>query len=112
MQDGSNPSEWGGFTWLLAVGMPAFGGIVNWYSRIKKGRSRSFNLVELVGEIFTSGFVGLTVFMILRSYDYSEGISAAIGSYCGHMGTRFLFAIEGIIESRIEALSKNEAEHD
>lgn len=86
----------------MAIG----GGVANWYSRVKNGRTRAFNVVELIGEIFTSGLVGLGVFMLLAALDQPVGICAAAAGVGGHMATRLLFAIERVVEARIDGLVK------
>lgn len=97
-----DPTTWGYSTWLLALGMAFGGGIVNWYAKVKRGHTRAFNVVELLGEIFTSGFVGLGVFMALDAWGQPIGLCAAAAGVTGHMATRFLFAVERAIESRLE----------
>ena len=79
---------------------------MNWYSRIKKGRTRAFNIVELLGEVFTSGFVGMGVFMTLAAYSHPMGVCAAAAGVGGHMATRLLFAVERVIESKIDSIGK------
>lgn len=101
-----DPTTWSAATWLLALGMAFGGGLVNWYAKIKRGHTRAFNIVELVGEIFTSGFVGLGVFMLLAAIDQPVGICAAAAGVGGHMATRLLFAIERAIEARLDSLHK------
>lgn len=101
-----DPTTWNAATWLLALGMAFGGGIVNWYARVKRGHTRAFNIVELIGEIFTSGFVGLGVFMIFAGFDDPVGICAAASGVGGHMATRLLFAVERMIEARIDNLAK------
>ena len=95
-------------TWALAMGMAAAGGFVNWYSRVKRGHTRVFNLIELVGEICTSGHVGVGAFMILSSYDQPLGVCAAAAGIGGHMGTRLLFLIEQIFERRLKATAEKD----
>lgn len=103
-----DPTNWTAATWLLAVGMAFAGGIVNWYAKIKRGHTRAFNIVELVGEIFTSGFVGIGMFMLLSGLDQPLGICAAGAGIGGHMATRLLFAAEKVLESRLKDLNKGE----
>ena len=97
-----DPTTWGLATWLLALGMAFGGGIVNWYAKVKRGHTRAFNIIELIGEIFTSGFVGLAVFMALDAWGQPIGLCAAAAGVTGHMATRFLFAVERVIEARLE----------
>lgn len=79
---------------------------MNWYAKVKRGHTRAFNVVELIGEIFTSGFVGLGVFMLLAALDQPVGICAAASGVGGHMATRLLFALERAIEARLDDLAK------
>lgn len=104
-----DPTTWSAATWLLALGMAFGGGLVNWYAKVKRGHTRAFNIIELVGEIFTSGFVGLGFFMLMAAMDQPVGICAAASGVGGHMATRLLFAIERAIESRLDSLIKKGA---
>lgn len=104
-----DPTTWSAATWLLALGMAFGGGAVNWYAKVKRGHTRAFNIIELVGEIFTSGFVGLGVFMLLAAVDQPVGVCAAAAGVGGHMATRLLFAIERAIEAKLEVLTKKGA---
>jgi hypothetical protein len=104
-----DPTNWGISIWLLAVGMSCAGGLVNWYARIKQGYARAFNIVELIGEIFTSAFVGLGVFMAVQSLDQPIGLSAALAGVGGHMATRLLFAFEKWIENRFRSIARKKS---
>ena len=95
-----DPANWSSATWALALLMPLGGGFINWYARVKTGHTRAFNILELLGEIFTSGFVGLWVFMLLASYDQPAGLCAAASGVSGHMATRLLFLIERAAEQK------------
>lgn len=101
-----DPTSWSAATWLLALGMAFGGGAVNWYAKVKRGHTRAFNIVELVGEVFTSGFVGLAVFMGLAGIDQPTGVCAASAGVAGHMATRLLFAVERAIEARLDSMAK------
>lgn len=97
-----DPTNWSYTTWLLALGMASSGGLINWYSRMRQAKTRKFSLIELIGEIFTSGFVGIGAFMLLDALNQSPGICAAAAGVSGHMATRLLFAVEKTIESHID----------
>lgn len=101
-----DPTTWTATTWVLALGMAFGGGVVNWYAKVKRGHTHAFNIIELIGEIFTSGFVGLGVFMLLAALDQPVGICAAASGVGGHMATRLLFAIERAVEARLDNLAK------
>jgi hypothetical protein len=99
-----DPTTWSYTTWMLALGMAASGGVINWISRLKSGHTRAFNILELLGEIFTSGFVGVGVFMAVEALDQPMGLCAAAAGIGGHMATRLLFALEKLLESRINKM--------
>jgi hypothetical protein len=98
MQD-SDPTTWPAITWIIALVMSLSGGLINWISH-KAGQS-PFKIFELMGELFTSGFVGIGIFMLLDSIGQPLGICAASAGVGGHMATRFLFLVERVIESRL-----------
>ena len=89
-------------TWIPIGIMASAGGVVNWIFRVRKGTARPFSFVELIGEMFTSGFVGLGVAMVMASLHYDFLLCAAAAGMSGHMATRLLYRIEQIIMSRIE----------
>ena len=101
-----DPSTWSQGTWVLAVGAAVGGGLVNWYAKVKQGHARVFNFVELIGEIFVAGFVGITVFMGLAGVGQSEGVCAFSAGISGHMGTRLLFLIEHAAETHLRRAVK------
>ena len=100
-----DPANWAAATWILALSMAIGGGLINWYARIKRGHSRAFNFIELVGEIFTSGLVGLGIFMLLSSWDHPAGACPAAAGVSGHMATRLLFAVERAIERQLDSFT-------
>lgn len=100
-----DPTTWALGTWILALSFAIGGGLINWYARIKRGHARAFNFVELIGEIFTSGFVGLGVFMLLDSLDQPAGLCAAAAGVSGHMATRLLFAVERAVERQLDSFT-------
>lgn len=99
-----DPTTWEIGTWILASCMAFGGGIINWMGRIKRGQTRPFNIIELVGEICTSGFVGVGAFMLLDAFEQPHGLCAAASGVGGHMATRLLFLIEKTIEAKLENL--------
>lgn len=100
-----DPTTWAAATWILALSMAIGGGLVNWYARVKRGRTRVFNFIELIGEIFTSGFVGLGVFMLFDAWNQPAGLCAAAAGVSGHMATRLLFAVERAIEHQLDSFT-------
>ena len=101
-----DPTTWTAGTWGLASVAAIGGGLVNWYAKVKQGHTRVFNLVELIGEIFVAGFVGISVFMGLAGIGQSEGVCAFAAGLGGHMGTRLLFILEHVAEQKLKAALK------
>lgn len=97
-----DPTNWSIATWMLALGMALAGGLVNWYSRFKQDHARTISVVELVGETFTSGFVGVATFMLLEGLHYDISICAAASGVAGHMAARLLFKLEHALERKID----------
>ncbi len=105
-----DPTTWAIGTWLLAIGMGFSGGAVNLWARMKNRHPKAFSIFEVIGELFTSGFVGAGVFMVLYSWGAPEGISAGAAGISGHMSTRLLFTLERAAETRLKNMlgGKNE----
>lgn len=97
-----DPTTWTAAQWALGYLMAMSGGLVNWYAKYKGANKKTFSTLELVGEVFTSGFVGMGVFMLFASFDQPMGVCAAGAGVGGHMATRLLSAIEGKVLSKFK----------
>ncbi len=93
-----DPTTWNAATWALGFLMAIAGGLVSWFAGFKSGHAKTFNKFAFAGEIFTSGFVGLSVFFLLTSMGMHMGVCAAGAGIGGHMGARLLIIAEGIFE--------------
>lgn len=85
---------------LWMIGISVAGGIVSFVQKVKAGKARPFNLVELAGEMFISAFVGIVTFWICKYYGVNEYLTAAGVAISGHMGARVLFIMENWIERK------------
>lgn len=99
-----DPTTWSLATWALAFAMASFGGIVNWYARTKKDNAKAFNLIELIGEIVTSAFVGISAFMVLAAYGQPIALCAAAAGIGGNMSTRLLLAAKLRLEAYVKTI--------
>lgn len=99
-----DPTTWAIGTWLLAIGMGFSGGAVNLWARMKNRHPKAFSIFEVIGELFTSGFVGVGTFMVAFSLDASPVVAAGAAGIGGHMGTRLLFSLERAAEARLKAM--------
>lgn len=84
--------------WMMGVAM--LGGAVHFYQKVKAGKARPFNLMELFGELLTSGFVGIVTFWICRKFNLDEYLTATFVAITGHMGTRAIFLAEQWMEKK------------
>jgi len=50
------------YLWVLFLSI--WGGVVSFAGKVRRGETRWLNIMELVGEIFTSGFAGAMTFLI------------------------------------------------
>lgn len=88
------------YAWVTLLSM--LGGFVNFASKVREGRARPFNIIELVGELITSGFAGLLTFFLCEAAGIGQLLSAPLIGISGHMGTRALFLLERWAEKRFK----------
>ncbi len=101
----NDPTTWDSATWILAGGAACLGGAVNWWARTRASNPRAFSFFELVGEIATSGLVGMSGFMALASVGQPLGLCAAVAGVSGHMSARLLFVVERAFERQLRAMT-------
>lgn len=89
-----DPTTWAIATWMLAAGMSLAGGLASFYQRYRRRHRKTFTLMELIGEVMTSAFVGVGTFMALSALDQPAGLCAAGAGIGGHMATRLMLFIE------------------
>ncbi len=100
-----DPTTWTLATWALAGCAALLGGAIDWFARMKLQHPREFRMVEFVGEMVTSGTVGLLVFFALAGLDQPTSLCAVGASIGGHWGIRLLFMMERAAEHRLKALA-------
>lgn len=101
-----DPTNWTAATWLLASGMAFGGGFINWYSKVRAGHTRVFNVAELVGEMLISGVVGLGSYMASDGLGLPPSLSAVAAGIGGHMGTRLVFLAEELAKRKFDSIGK------
>lgn len=96
-----DPTSYSWLTYLWVILWSVLGGLVSWYGKIKAGVSRPFNIAELLGEISTSAFAGITTFYLCEWSNIDPLLSAVFIGIAGHMGTRFVFWMERLMEQHL-----------
>ena len=88
-----DPSTYGLITYLWVTGLAAWGGLVNFYRKVKSGETRAFNVVELIGEIAT--------FWLCEAAQFNPLVTAALVGISGHMGSRAIYQLERWAQTRL-----------
>ena len=97
-----DPTSYTLITYLWVIIISALGGVVSFIRKIQGDHARPFNIAELIGEVVTSGFVGVITFWLCESSGVNPLLSAALIGVSGHMGSRALFMLENILKKRYE----------
>lgn len=98
-----NPENYQLLTYLWVLGLSAWGGLVSFYRKMKTGKARPFNVMELLGEIFTSAFVGMITFWICQATGIDQLLTAAFVGISGHMGSRGIGMLENYFSNKLGA---------
>lgn len=85
---------------ILAIAM--LGGFVRWYNAVRRGASAAYDLRILVGELFTSAFIGILVFWGCEAMSVQPLVTAALAGMAGHAGVSGLMWAERIMKRFFE----------
>lgn len=96
----NSPLDFGWLTYAWVLLLSCLGGVVSFWQKVKAGVARPFNLLELFGEIATSGFVGLLTFWICQAQGMDQLTAAPLVGITSHMGTRALWMLERHLTER------------
>ena len=85
---------------ILAIAM--LGGFVRWYNAVRRGESAVYDLRILVGELFTSAFIGILTFWACEAMSVQPLVTAALAGMAGHAGVSGLLWAERIMKRFFE----------
>lgn len=88
------------YTWVLVIAM--WGGFVNYYRKLKSNKDDRIRLMELIGELFTSAFVGIITFWLCEQSGIPQLYSAALVGIASHMGSRAIYIAEQLVTDWIK----------
>lgn len=96
-----DPTNYALITYAWVFLLSAWGGLVSFLSKVKKGEARAFNLVELIGELVTSAFAGVLTFWLCEAAGLNGLVTAALVGISGHMGSRAIYHMETLATKRL-----------
>lgn len=85
---------------ILAIAM--LGGFVRWYNAVRRGESAAYDLRILVGELFTSAFLGILTFWACEAFNVQPLVTAALAGMAGHVGVSGLLWAERVLKRFFE----------
>ena len=88
------------YAWVLALS--TWGGLVNYLSKIRMGRIARFNITELIGDMFISGFTGILTFWMCEASGFHELTTAVFVGISGHMGARMIGKLETVLSRKLD----------
>lgn len=78
-----------------------WGGLVSFLSKVRAGKVRAFNIIELIGELAISAFVGILTFWLAEAAGFPEILTAATVGISSHMGTRGMYKLEQFLVRKL-----------
>ena len=88
------------YAWVLALS--TWGGLVNYLSKIRAGHIARFNITELIGDMFVSGFTGLLTFWMCEAAGFNQLTTAVCVGISGHMGVRMIWKLENVLSRKFD----------
>lgn len=83
------------YLWVLIVAIS--GGLTSYSQQVWVTKTRKFSFMEFVVELFTAGFSGMIMYLICQASSLPPMMQAAAVGIAGHMGTRFLYGLHGVV---------------
>lgn len=96
-----DPTTYDLITYAWVIGLSMVGGTVSFMRKVREGHTRAFNVFELIGEIVTAGFAGVLTFWLCEAGGINPLVTAALVGITGHMGSRAIFLLERVAESKL-----------
>jgi predicted CDP-diglyceride synthetase/phosphatidate cytidylyltransferase len=97
-----DPTSYSLLTYAWVIGLSITGGIVSFLRKVREGVARPFNLLELIGEAVTAGFVGVLTFWLCEASQLDPLLTAFLVGISGHMGNRLIYQFEQLLERKLD----------
>lgn len=92
----------GQYGFILAVSL--LGGLVGWWSKVRKGELHIGSVAALVGELTTSALAGLLTFWVCEYLELSPLLTGPLAGMAGYAGGRGLDWAEAAAKKRAERM--------
>lgn len=93
-------------TWAWVLALSFLGGYVSFMRKLRAGHARAWNFTEFIGEIVTSGLVGLITANLCMWLVYPKPLTYALVGISSHMGSRALFKLERLFDAKFPVVAK------
>lgn len=97
------PLDYSLFTYIYIMAVSLWGGVVNYFYKVRKGRVKKFSLSELTADLTASGFSGVLVFWLCEWSNSPALLTAVLVGIAGHLGGRTVFLVENYLEAKYGA---------
>ena len=104
----SDPNNFNLVTIAIAMGVAIWGGLANYFSRIRNGVIKQFSWFGLTVELTVSGFACLMVFLLCAQFEVSEYIAVFMGGMAGHSGAATIKHLDKIRSVFLTSFSKED----
>ena len=98
-----SPFNYEVFTYVWVFGLSAWGGAVSFIRKMREGKARPFNVMELIGELVTSAFAGMLTFWLCEAANINPYLTAAFIGISGHMGSRAIGMMEYYFSKKFDS---------
>lgn len=95
-----DPSNYALVTYLWVAILSAWGGLASFIQKLRSGKTRAFNFMELAGEMVISVLAGIITFFLCEYAALDRLLEAALIAVSGHMGTRAIAQLEQYLMRR------------
>lgn len=103
-----SPESYSLIQYAGVLSLAIWGGVINYMRRMRSARVPTFSIVELIGEVATSGFAGILVFWLCEAAGVHALITAATVGVAGHIGGRSLILIEEFLLHKLPIIPSRE----
>lgn len=100
-----SPETYTWLTYLWILTLATLGGVVAYLKKLKLGKKK-WKVTDLLIEVITSAFVGITTFYLCESFGFSQVFTAALVGISGHFSSRSITLFGKILDKVLGKMGK------